>query len=126
MDEKRERVVDTMSGADALLWTIGRNPVLRPTVIAVMVLDKSPDWTTIQARVATLTEIVPRLRSHAVVRKMGNSILPSASGAWRFLVEPHSGMCSTSPRSGALQVSTRFSRSGKWSQPTVSTESGLH
>ena len=71
MDEKRERVVDTMSGADALLWTIGRNPVLRPTVIAVMVLDKSPDWATVQARVATLTEIVPRLRSHAVVRPWG-------------------------------------------------------
>ena len=36
MNHKGERVVDTMSGADALLWTIGRNPVLRPTVIAVI------------------------------------------------------------------------------------------
>lgn len=71
MDENPERVMDTMSGADALLWTIGRDPVLRPTVIAVMVLDKSPDWATMQARVAALTEIVPRLRSHAVVRPWG-------------------------------------------------------
>jgi WS/DGAT/MGAT family acyltransferase len=71
MNHKGERVVDTMSGADALLWTIGRNPVLRPTVIAVMVLDKSPDWATLQSRVTALTEIVPRLRSHAVVRPWG-------------------------------------------------------
>ena len=30
---------DTMSGSDALLWTIGADPVMRPTIVAIMVLD---------------------------------------------------------------------------------------
>jgi diacylglycerol O-acyltransferase len=73
MSDNHTRVIDSMSGADALLWTIGRDPVLRPTVIAVMELDRSPGWPSVQDRFAALTEIVPRLRSHVVVR-------PSAVG----------------------------------------------
>ena len=71
MSENHTRVIDNMSGADALLWTIGRDPVLRPTVIAVMELDRSPRWPSVQDRFAALTEIVPRLRSHVVVRPLG-------------------------------------------------------
>jgi WS/DGAT/MGAT family acyltransferase len=66
-----ERIAETMSGADALLWTIGRDPVLRPTVIAVLALDRAPGWAEVRARMAMLTEIVPRLRSHAVSRPPG-------------------------------------------------------
>ena len=48
MIDERVPVADTMSGSDALLWTVGRDPVLRPTVVAVMILDKAPDWADIR------------------------------------------------------------------------------
>jgi diacylglycerol O-acyltransferase / wax synthase len=63
--------VDTMSGSDALLWTISSDPVMRPTIVALMVLDGKPDWVEVRARVSALTEAVPRLRSRAVTRAPG-------------------------------------------------------
>ena len=69
--EKSSRAVDTMSGSDALLWTIGADPVMRPTIVALMVLDGKPEWAEVRARVAELTEAVPRLRSRAVTRAPG-------------------------------------------------------
>ncbi|MBF6556508.1 MAG: DUF1298 domain-containing protein [Acidimicrobiales bacterium] len=82
MSDERVRVTDTMSGSDALLWTVGRDPVLRPTVVAVMVLDRSPCWGDVQARMATLVEFVPRLRSRAVTRPMGR-------GRPQFVTDDH-------------------------------------
>ena len=69
--EKAVRAVDTMSGSDALLWTISADPVMRPTIVALMVLDGKPDWAEVRARVMELTEAVPRLRSRAVTRAPG-------------------------------------------------------
>ncbi len=63
--------VDTMSGSDALLWTISADPVMRPTIVALLVLDSTPGWAEVRARVDSLTEIVPRLRSRAVNRAPG-------------------------------------------------------
>ena len=60
--------IDTMSGSDALLWTISADPVMRPTIVALLVLDSTPDWAEVRARIASLTEFVPRLRSRAVNR----------------------------------------------------------
>ena len=69
--EMSARSVDTMSGSDALLWTIGADPVMRPTIVAIMVLEGRPDWAEVRARVAGLTVAVPRLRSRAVTRAPG-------------------------------------------------------
>ena len=63
--------VDTMSGSDALLWTISSDPVMRPTIVAVLVFASTPEWAEVRARVATLTEAVPRLRSTVVNRAPG-------------------------------------------------------
>ena len=60
-----------MSGSDALLWTISADPVMRPTIVALMVLNGKPGWADIRARVLELTEAVPRLRSRAVNRATG-------------------------------------------------------
>ncbi|HUC36238.1 MAG TPA: wax ester/triacylglycerol synthase domain-containing protein [Acidimicrobiales bacterium] len=65
------RVTGTMSDADALLWTIGRDPFLRPTVVAVMALDRAPRFGDLQARHLALTGVVPRLRSRVVERPLG-------------------------------------------------------
>ncbi|HXY26690.1 MAG TPA: wax ester/triacylglycerol synthase domain-containing protein, partial [Acidimicrobiales bacterium] len=63
--------VDTMSGSDALLWTISADPVLRPTIVAVVVLGGRPEWGEVRERVARLTVMVPRLRSRVVPRPPG-------------------------------------------------------
>ncbi|MGD0311278.1 MAG: wax ester/triacylglycerol synthase domain-containing protein [Acidimicrobiales bacterium] len=60
-----------MSGSDALLWTVGRDPVLRPTIVAVLALDSAPCWTDVRVRVAALVDLVPRLRSRAKSRPLG-------------------------------------------------------
>ena len=73
---------DTMSGSDALLWTISADPVMRPTIVAIMILDGRPDWAEVRARVAALTVAVPRLRSRAVTRAPGRGrpqFVPDAS-----------------------------------------------
>ena len=69
-DSVAERV-DTMSGSDALLWTISSDPVMRPTIVAILLLDGTPDWAEVRARVASLSESVPRLRSRVVTRAPG-------------------------------------------------------
>ena len=65
------RSADTMSGSDALLWTISTDPVMRPTIVALIVLDRTPDWAEVRSRIAHLTQTVPRLRSRAVNRAPG-------------------------------------------------------
>ncbi|HUO49698.1 MAG TPA: wax ester/triacylglycerol synthase domain-containing protein [Acidimicrobiales bacterium] len=52
-----------MSDADALLWTIGLDPVLRTTICAVVELDGVPDWETVRKRFAALADDVPTFRS---------------------------------------------------------------
>jgi diacylglycerol O-acyltransferase / wax synthase len=71
MARSRERITETMSGSDALLWTIGGDPVLRPTVIAVLALDRAPCWSDVRNRIEALTEIAPRFRSQGVSRAPG-------------------------------------------------------
>lgn len=76
MDDGSRRVTDSMSGSDALLWTIGRDPVLRPTIVAVLVLDGAPGWADVQRRVEALVEAVPRFRSRAGPRPFGRGRRP--------------------------------------------------
>ena len=75
------RPVDTMSGSDSLLWTLSTDPVMRPTVVAVMVLAGAPAWSEVRTRVGALTEALPRLRSRAVARGPGR-VRP------QFVVDP--------------------------------------
>lgn len=70
-----------MSGSDSLLWTISTDPVMRPTIVAVMILAGTPEWGEVRNRVDALSEAVPRLRSRAVSRGPGR-IRP------QFVVDP--------------------------------------
>jgi diacylglycerol O-acyltransferase len=60
-----------MSGADALLWTISADPVMRPTIVALVLLDRAPSWTEVRARVDDLTVRLPRLRARVAARGLG-------------------------------------------------------
>jgi len=61
----------TMSDADSLLWTISRDPVLRPTIVVVATLDRAPAWEQVRARFDELTMQFPQLRARAVPRPFG-------------------------------------------------------
>ena len=74
----RSTLVGEMSDSDAVLWTIGRDPVLRSPILAVMLLDEEPDWEMGLARVEKLTVIEPRLRARAVAPPGACSIWPSS------------------------------------------------
>src|SRR3974390_784338 len=64
----RSAASERMSGADALLWTISSDPVMRPTIVAVVVLDRAPSWLRGGARVDELTVRLPRLRARVAGR----------------------------------------------------------
>jgi len=53
---------ERMRGPDALLWAIEHDPVLRSTILGIMVLEGTPAWDDLVARIDRLTRFVPRLR----------------------------------------------------------------
>ncbi|MBM4266871.1 MAG: wax ester/triacylglycerol synthase family O-acyltransferase [Deltaproteobacteria bacterium] len=55
-----------MSDADALMWHIERDPLLRSTITVVWVLDRAPDRERLLAKIDRATRIVPRLRERVV------------------------------------------------------------
>jgi len=60
-----------MRAADALMWTIEGDPVLRSTITAVSVLDRPPDWEALRASVARAVAVVPRLHQRVVEPPVG-------------------------------------------------------
>ncbi len=64
--ERELRFEDRMSDADALAWSIERDPMLRSTIIAVLVLDRVPDRALVTQRVERGSRLVPRLRQRVV------------------------------------------------------------
>ena len=67
----RSTLVGEMSDTDAVLWTVGRDPILRSPIVAVMLLDDEPDWDRCLARVERLTVLEPRLRARVVAQPFG-------------------------------------------------------
>ena len=55
-----------MSDADALMWTVEKDPTLRSTVVTVLTLDRSPDWEALVERVERGSRLIPRLRQRVV------------------------------------------------------------
>ena len=55
-----------MSDSDALMWTIEKDPMLRSTITALAVLDRSPQRALVEQRLEAATRLVPRLRQRVV------------------------------------------------------------
>ncbi|MEP7113666.1 MAG: wax ester/triacylglycerol synthase domain-containing protein, partial [Ilumatobacteraceae bacterium] len=55
-----------LNASDALLWSMEKDPCLRSTIVAVSLLDRSPDWKRLHLRIAEACELIPRLRQHVV------------------------------------------------------------
>ena len=76
------RYEQRMSDADALMWAIEKDPLLRSTITAVSVLDRSPDRARLEERLERGTRVIPRLRQRVV-----GSMLSLAPPRWE--VDPH-------------------------------------
>jgi diacylglycerol O-acyltransferase / wax synthase len=71
-----------MSDADALMWTIEKDPLLRSTITTVAVFDTAPDRARLTEAIDRTTRVVPRLRQRVVSNPL--SIAPP-----RWEVDPN-------------------------------------
>ena len=55
-----------MGDADALMWHIERDPLLRSTITVVWILDSMPDMERLAAKLDRASRLVPRLRERVV------------------------------------------------------------
>lgn len=55
-----------MSDSDALMWNIERDPILRSTIVAVLTLDRPPDWDALVTRVEQAARAIPRMQQRVV------------------------------------------------------------
>src|SRR5205085_4551961 len=65
------RFTDRMSDSDALMWGIEKDPLLRSTIVAIAVLDQSPDRERLTERIDRATRMIPRLRQRPVQPTFG-------------------------------------------------------
>ena len=61
------RFSNRMNESDATLWEIESDPRLRSTILAIALLNRAPDWTRLQDRVAQAVKQIPRLRQKVAV-----------------------------------------------------------
>lgn len=55
-----------LSQNDTIMWMVESDPLLRSTILGIVLLDGAPDWNELQARVAHVTHEVPALRQKVV------------------------------------------------------------
>ena len=58
MSESQQRMLHS----DAFAWYMEKDPVLRSTVVAIIRLDRNPDWDQLRSRIDRLTRLVPVMR----------------------------------------------------------------
>jgi diacylglycerol O-acyltransferase len=76
------RFGDRMSDADALLWNIELDPMLRSTIVSVMLLDQAPDGKRLAGAIERSLAKIPRLRQRVVLDPIG--VAPP-----RWEIDPH-------------------------------------
>lgn len=55
-----------LSGTDAFMWSLGEDPVLRSTIVTLIVLERPPDWQLVADRFDQISRSVPRFRQRVV------------------------------------------------------------
>jgi WS/DGAT/MGAT family acyltransferase len=55
-----------LRSSDAFVWSIGADPRMRSTIVSLMLLDRSPDFTTVVRRFRGLSHHVPMFRDRVV------------------------------------------------------------
>jgi diacylglycerol O-acyltransferase len=62
----QQQFATRLNASDALLWTIEQDPALRTTIMAVSMLDCSPDWTRLRQQMARVCDQATRFRQRIV------------------------------------------------------------
>lgn len=62
---------DRMSDADALMWNIEADPILRSTILSTSILERLPDLSRIESKIEEATRLIPRLRQRVVADPLG-------------------------------------------------------
>ncbi|WP_406230390.1 wax ester/triacylglycerol synthase domain-containing protein [Nocardia sp. NBC_01009] len=60
-----------MSQSDLFSWNMERDPILRSTIVSVLILDTDPDWDRLVETIDRGTRLVPRLRHRLVTAPFG-------------------------------------------------------
>ena len=76
------RFDERMSDADALMWTIEQDPLLRSTITSIAVLEGPPDRDRLRWKIDRATRVIPRLRQRVVTNPL--SVAPP-----RWEVDPN-------------------------------------
>ncbi len=71
-----------MGASDAFSWHMESDPVLRPSIVVIVWLDRAPDWDALVARVDRITRLMPSLRQRVI-----DSPLPLVAPRWTY--DPH-------------------------------------
>ena len=66
MAEQPLRMDRRMSDAEALMWTVEKDPALRSAFVQVTFLEKAPDFARFRRRMERAIEVLPRLRQRVV------------------------------------------------------------
>jgi len=67
----RDGFEDFMSDADALMWAIEQDPLLRSTIVTAMYLDRTPSWESVRGRLERGVRLIPRMRQRVVEPAFG-------------------------------------------------------
>lgn len=62
---------DFMSDADALMWAIEADPLLRSTIVTALFLDRAPSWESVVAKLERGVRLIPRMRQRVVEPAFG-------------------------------------------------------
>jgi len=65
------RFEDHMSRADALMWQLEDDPILRSTILSTWILDSVPDIARFEAKTERATRLIPRLRQRVIPDPLG-------------------------------------------------------
>ncbi len=68
-----------MRGSDAFSWHMERDPVLRSTVVALLWLDRVPDWDVLAARIDRMSRVMTGLRQRVV-----EPLFPLTTPRWTY------------------------------------------
>lgn len=77
-----------MSDSDALMWNIEKDPLLRSTIVTVLVFDRVPDWDIVVDRIERGSWLIPRMRQR-VTTPLLHSGPPHWSGDPNFDLHYH-------------------------------------
>ncbi|MGZ4185947.1 MAG: wax ester/triacylglycerol synthase domain-containing protein [Solirubrobacteraceae bacterium] len=67
LESQSERVEVHMRDSDAFAWQMEKDPLLRSTVVCVLLLDGSPDWSRLKDRLERSTRLAPGFRHRVVL-----------------------------------------------------------